>query len=186
MKKQLDLPFLRRQRAILARRRREDKEAGEALNAVHKCPHCEQWRAERDFTKYLHAGRIYTHARCNDCRYTRYRQSKRCKAKRDFLMGLRKAPCRDCGSTVAPEAKRFVCVRDKPSFNLSASWGGRRLDEIQEEAKKYVVVCANCASVRRSTERYRKRPMDSKLAELPPDLKELVGLSVPAISTDST
>jgi hypothetical protein len=178
MTKQLPLPFLRRQRAIINRRKREKGEAAASLTATRQCPKCQKWFEDRVFAKYLQGGRVYGHTKCNQCRQRRYKRSGACRAKRAFLMELRHQPCVKCGYSGPPEAKRFVCQQGLPRFNLAASWSGRDLNEIKEEAKRHLVMCANCASLHRADMRYRKSPQASKLAELPPDLKELAGLSV--------
>jgi hypothetical protein len=143
-----------------------------ALANPRRCKTCGQWMEQERFSSYVIAGKRYWHTRCIRCRSSVYLKSKTCREKRALLANLKAKPCAECGGLFAAHQMRFICVDGYPRFNLEAAWAGRKAEEITNEAKRCVVVCLNCKATKDLAKYELRKPLHSRIAELPADLRK--------------
>jgi hypothetical protein len=143
------------------------------------CAGCGETKEQEEFASYLRGEHRYWHTRCNPCRHQAYKHSETCARKKALILKLRAGKCKDCGQKHPNYVNHFVIQRGAPLFHVEHAWTGRSEAAIREEVKKYAVVCSNCYSTRLHNARPERWLQPSRLAELPPELQEVAGLSLP-------
>lgn len=122
------------------------------------CKDCQQPKDDDQFASEAKGGKLYRRRICRDCRagYKRGRHSENLQSAAsrraqamEYVDGLKRNPCTDCGQRWPPVAMDFDHVRGEKVDHVGVMvQKGYALEAIQAEIAKCELVCACCHRVR--------------------------------------